>query len=128
MTFTAKLCISGRALAIKLHEAGKTVVIAGRRQENLDELSRQLGHERVFPVQWDITDLAGIPAMAEEIAGNYGNKLNAVVIVSGIQRTTDFTTPRVSAPRATFLSSFTPSLGTRLQSYKSRNYYQLYRL
>ena len=128
MTFTTKPCISGRALAIKLHEAGKTVVIAGRRQENLNELFRQLGHERVFPVQWDITDLAGIPAMTEEIAGNYGNKLNAVVIVSGIQRTTDFTTPNVSAPRTTFVSNFTPSLGTRLQRYKSRNYYQLYRL
>jgi uncharacterized oxidoreductase len=114
VAFTAKLCISGRALAVKLHEAGKAVVIAGRRQENLDELFRQLGHERVFPVQWDITDLAGIPVMVEAIARNYGNKLSAVVIVSGIQRTTDFTTPKVSALRATFLSNFTRSPGTRL--------------
>jgi uncharacterized oxidoreductase len=89
------LCIPGKALAIKLHGAGKTVVIAGRRQENLDEVCRELNHERVFPLQWDVTDLASIPAMVEAIAKNFGDKLNAVVIISGIQRTTDFTKPEV---------------------------------
>ena len=90
------LCVLGRALAIKLHGAGKTVIIAGRRQENLDALSEELGHERVFSVKWDIADLARIPATVEAISGNYGNRLNAVVIVSGIQRTTDFTNPEVN--------------------------------
>lgn len=72
------------------------MIIAGRRQENLDALSEELGHERVFSVKWDIADLARIPATVEAISGNYGNRLNAVVIVSGIQRTTDFTNPEVN--------------------------------
>lgn len=72
--------------------------MTGRRQENLDTLSKELGHERVYTVQWDIADLAGIPPMVETLINHYGNRINAVVIVSGLQRTTDFTKPTVSIP------------------------------
>ncbi|KAF8301043.1 putative short-chain dehydrogenase/oxidoreductase [Clavulina sp. PMI_390] len=83
----------GKALAVKLHQAGKTVIVTGRRQERLDELSKELDHERVFTVQWDISDLSGIKAMANTLIQHYGSRMNAVVIVSGLQRTTDFTNP-----------------------------------
>lgn len=76
--------------------------MTGRRQENLDALSKELGHERVYTVQWDIADLAGIPPMAETLIKHYGNRLNAVVIVSGLQRTIDFTKPDVSISVATW--------------------------
>lgn len=85
----------GRALATKLHSAGKTVIVTGRREENLNDLSKELGHERVYTVPWDITDLDGIPKMVDAITGNYGDRLNAVVVVSGVQRSTDFTKPEV---------------------------------
>lgn len=89
----------GRALAIKLHSAGKTIIVTGRREENLNSLSKELGHERVYTVPWDITDLEGMPAMVEAIVGKYGDRINAVVVVSGVQRTTDFTKPEVRPSR-----------------------------
>lgn len=83
----------GKAIAIRLHSQGKTVIATGRRQENLDALSKELNHERIFTVQWDITDLGGIPAMVDTLSKHYGPRMNAVIISSGIQRSTDFTKP-----------------------------------
>lgn len=90
------------------------MIIAGRRQENLDALSEELGHERVFSVKWDIADLARIPATVEAISENYGNRLNAVVIVSGIQRTTDFTNPEVNVLSIVLYRFLVSPSGTQL--------------
>lgn len=84
----------GQALAKKFHDAGKQVIITGRRQERLDELTNQ--HKGMKGVKWDITDLKGIPSKVDEIFKSEGGKdVNAVLLVSGLQRTTDFTKPKV---------------------------------
>lgn len=88
--------LSGRALAVKLYSSGKSVIACGRREEQLDSLQKELGNERCATVPWDITDLPRIPDMANRIMTHYGSSVYAVVIVSGIQRTTDFTQPDVS--------------------------------
>lgn len=55
----------GYALAEKLAEDGKHVVVVGRRQEKLDELVSKYGEERVSSVKFDILDLKGIPGFIE---------------------------------------------------------------
>ncbi len=52
----------GLALAEKMIENGSHVIAVGRRQENLRSLVQKHGRERVSSVQFDITDLAGIPS------------------------------------------------------------------
>jgi NADP-dependent 3-hydroxy acid dehydrogenase YdfG len=56
----------GLALAEKIIASGSHVIALGRRQENLDALVQKYGVDKVSTVQFDITDLAGIPAMVEK--------------------------------------------------------------
>jgi NADPH:quinone reductase-like Zn-dependent oxidoreductase len=51
----------GRGLAEKIIGNGGKVIAVGRRQENLDELVRKHGENRVSGIRFDITDLDGIP-------------------------------------------------------------------
>lgn len=55
----------GYALAEKLAEDGKKVIVVGRRKEKLDELVERFGRERVGSIQFDVTDLGGIEGFVE---------------------------------------------------------------
>lgn len=95
VTDSKRIFLIGKELALKFHAAGKKVIITGRRQANLDEIASSLNNERIHTLQWDVSDLAGIKSKAEYITNKWGKDLNAVLVVSGIQRSTDFTKPEV---------------------------------
>jgi len=55
----------GKALAEKLAQDGKHVIVVGRRKEKLDELVEKYGEETVSSIKFDILDLKGIPGFIE---------------------------------------------------------------
>lgn len=57
----------GEALAERLIENGKFVIVTGRRQEKLDEFVSKHGKDKADGVQWDITDLEKIPQQVESL-------------------------------------------------------------
>ncbi|KAF4627236.1 hypothetical protein G7Y89_g10920 [Cudoniella acicularis] len=82
----------GLALAEKFISNGSHVVACGRRQENLDELVRKHGKDKVSPIQFDITDLKGIPNFVGQVIRAHPT-LDSILLNSGIQRKFDFTQP-----------------------------------
>lgn len=52
----------GEALAAKLVDQGKKVVVVGRRQEKLDEFVKTHGQDKASAMAFDITKLDKIPA------------------------------------------------------------------
>lgn len=78
----------GRALALRLAREGWQVAISGRRPERLEEV-RAIGGElagRVYPVQVDVTDRAGMVAAAAEIERELG-PIHLVVLNAGMFET-----------------------------------------
>ena len=55
----------GLALAEKLVDNGSHVIAVGRRRERLEALVEKHGGEKVSAVEFDITNLEGIPAFVE---------------------------------------------------------------
>ena len=51
----------GLALSEKMIENGCHVIAVGRRKENLDAFIQKHGRDKASSVQFDITNLAGIP-------------------------------------------------------------------
>ena len=73
----------GRALAEALAKKGNTVVIAGRRRNLLDEVTR--GSAGIHGVELNMDDAAGIARVALQLAKDFP-ALNAVVHNAGIMR------------------------------------------
>lgn len=71
----------GRALAVALHEAGNTVIVAGRRQNLLDEIEKK--HPGIAGVQLDQSDSASLPRFAQEIQERFP-KLNVLFNNAGM--------------------------------------------
>ncbi|MFC0507075.1 SDR family oxidoreductase [Micromonospora costi] len=71
----------GRALAVRLHEAGNKVIIAGRRRELLDEIAAE--HPGIEGEVFDVTDPASIRQLAATVTAKHPD-LNVVVTMSGI--------------------------------------------
>ncbi|MEV1333756.1 SDR family NAD(P)-dependent oxidoreductase [Micromonospora costi] len=71
----------GRALAVRLHEAGNKVIIAGRRRELLDEIAAE--HPGIEGEVFDVTDPASIRRLAATVTATHPD-LNVVVTMSGI--------------------------------------------
>lgn len=63
----------GEALAERLIENGKFVIVTGRRQEKLDEFVSKHGKDKTEGVQWDITDLEMIPQQVESLMKAHPN-------------------------------------------------------
>lgn len=80
----------GLALAERLHDAGNTVIVGGRRQELLDEIAAQ--HPGIDTVRIDTTDAASIAAAASEVIARHP-ELNVLIAMAGIMRIEDWTTP-----------------------------------
>lgn len=76
----------GRALAEAFHSLGNTVIIAGRRQQALDEVTA--ANPGMRSVQLDIEDAAAIRAFGERMAREY-LALNVVIHNAGIMRPED---------------------------------------
>lgn len=83
----------GRALALAIHDlpSRPTVIVAGRRQERLDELAKK--SERIKTARVDL--MSGRDALAKfanELVATYPD-LDAVILSSGVQHMFDFKQP-----------------------------------
>ncbi|PYY32147.1 MULTISPECIES: SDR family oxidoreductase [unclassified Curtobacterium] len=79
----------GLALALRLQQAGSTVVIGGRRQALLDSIATEHG---LGTVQIDVADAESIRQAAETVLGTYP-ALDTLVTMSGIMRNEDLRDP-----------------------------------
>lgn len=76
----------GRALAEQFHGLGNTVIIAGRRQQKLDEI--MAAHPGMHGLRVDVTDTASIPAFAARIREKFP-ALNVLINNAGIMAAED---------------------------------------
>lgn len=82
----------GWALAEKIVQDGKKVVIVGRRKEKLDEFQQRHGIEKVDTIVFDISKLDEIPKFAQDVISKHPD-LDSVFLNAGIQRGFDFSKP-----------------------------------
>jgi uncharacterized oxidoreductase len=73
----------GLGLAVRLHEAGNKVIVAGRRKELLDEITA--GHPGIDALVLDVADPASIARARETVAVSHPG-LNVLVNNAGIQQ------------------------------------------
>src|SRR5688572_13067429 len=78
----------GLAITEKFVCHGIRTIIIGRNQEKLNEAQKKLG-ENCIPVCFDLTDLAGIPAMVQKLVKQYGY-IDTLVNNAGINQKKDF--------------------------------------
>lgn len=79
----------GLGLALRLHEAGNVVVVAGRRTERLAQIVAE--HPGVESVVLDVTDPESIAAVAQEITTRFP-QLNVLVNNAGVMEPEDLRT------------------------------------
>ena len=87
----------GRALAEALHAKGNTVIIAGRRQQLLDEITAK--HSGMVGIPLDVTDSNSIQSFAAQVKERFP-KLNVLVNNAGIARMEDYTADEVDITTA----------------------------
>ncbi len=79
----------GRALAQAFHALGNTVIISGRRQSALDEVTK--ANPGMISVVMDATEADGIRSFAEKLTRNHPD-LNVVINNAGIMKNEDIKT------------------------------------
>ncbi|KAI0673481.1 NAD-P-binding protein [Trametes maxima] len=84
----------GRALALALHDLDSkpTVIVGGRRQERLDEISRHSDRMKTARVDINTRDVDKLKEFVDHTLSAYPD-LDAVIFSSGIQHIFDFTKP-----------------------------------
>lgn len=83
----------GWAMAKKFVDEGSSVIVTGRRKENLDDFVAKYGKDgKVDSVQFDITDLKGIPKFVNDVTSKHPD-LDCVFLNSGIQRHVNWKAP-----------------------------------
>jgi uncharacterized oxidoreductase len=87
----------GRALAEALQQKGNTVIIAGRRKNLLDEVTK--ANPGMHGVELNIDDAADIARVAQQLTKDFP-ALNAVINNAGIMRPEDVTTGQVATAEA----------------------------
>ncbi|WP_327696368.1 SDR family oxidoreductase [Streptomyces sp. NBC_00459] len=80
----------GHGLALRLHEAGNKVIVAGRRKELLDEITAE--HPGIDALVLDVADPDSIARAAETVAANHP-ELNVLVNNAGIMLTENLLDP-----------------------------------
>lgn len=80
----------GRALAEALHNQGNQLIIAGRRQSLLDEITA--AHPAMQSAALDVQNLDSLPAFAAQIATQFPS-LNVLINNAGIQKSEDLNDP-----------------------------------
>ncbi|MES2096293.1 MAG: SDR family oxidoreductase [Pseudomonadota bacterium] len=81
----------GEALAHRFHDAGNTVIIAGRRQEALDAAAA--GRPNIHALTLDIDSAEGVADFARRVIAGYP-ALNVLINNAGVMRFEDVTTKR----------------------------------
>ena len=87
----------GRELAESLHAKGNKVIIAGRRQNLLDEVSRQT--PGILGVAADLSSSAGVESFADEVKRTFPD-LNVLINNAGIAGLEDYTADTTDLSRA----------------------------
>ncbi|KAF2830319.1 NAD(P)-binding protein [Ophiobolus disseminans] len=82
----------GWALAEKIVQDGKKVIIVGRRKEKLDEFEKKYGSDKVASIVFDISKLEEIPKFVQDVTSKHSD-LDSVFLNAGIQRGFDFSKP-----------------------------------
>ncbi len=82
----------GRALAEALHAKGNTVIIAGRRQHLLDEITQS--NAGMAGIQLDVTDESSIRRFTDEIKERFP-ALNVLINNAGIARPEDYSAEHI---------------------------------
>ncbi|KAL9066976.1 MAG: hypothetical protein Q9161_007220 [Pseudevernia consocians] len=80
----------GKALASRLVQEGSSVIVVGRRKENLEAFVHEHGKDKASAVPFDITELDKIPNFVTKLTHT---DLDCVILNSGIQRGFDFSKP-----------------------------------
>jgi uncharacterized oxidoreductase len=80
----------GRGLAVRLHEAGNTVIVAGRRKELLDQITTE--HPGIESLILDVADPASIALAAETLSSTHP-RLNVLINNAGVMRREDLLHP-----------------------------------
>ena len=78
----------GRALAQALHDHDNRVIVAGRRQALLDEVTA--GRDRMVGLRLDLDDVASLPRFADNVRANFP-ELNILLANAGISTQEDLT-------------------------------------
>ena len=87
----------GRALAEALHAKGNKVIIAGRRQNLLDEVTSRNGG--MVGIAADLSDSAAVESFAKGVAAQYPT-LNVLINNAGIAGLEDYTADAIDLSRA----------------------------
>lgn len=82
----------GKALASRLIKEGSSVIVVGRRKENLEAFVHEHGQDKASAVPFDITELDKIPNFVTNITKTHTD-LDCIILNSGIQRGFDFSKP-----------------------------------
>lgn len=90
MLFTGGTSGIGEGLAVRFAEAGNSVVVAGRRREELDRIAAE--HPGIETLQLDVTDPASIAAAHETVSRNHPD-LDVLVNMAGIMLTENLRDP-----------------------------------
>jgi short-subunit dehydrogenase involved in D-alanine esterification of teichoic acids len=80
----------GLGLALRLHAAGSTVIVGGRRTELLKRIAAE--HPGIDTVEIDTTDPASVAAAREDLARRHPG-LNALITMAGIMEPEDLRDP-----------------------------------
>ena len=84
----------GRALAHRLHDAGNTVIVAGRRRDALDEAVG--ARSEMHAIELDVDSAAGVADFAARLLRDHPN-VNVLINNAGIMRAEDATASRALA-------------------------------
>ena len=87
----------GRALAVALHEAGNTVIVAGRRQNLLDEIEQK--YSGIVGMQLDVESSESLQSFAKEVQDRFP-KLNVLFNNAGIAGMEDYKADTVDVSHA----------------------------
>ena len=79
----------GLGLALRFHAAGNTVIVGGRRQELLDQITNE--HPGIHAVRIDTADPASIADATAQVIAKYP-ELDSVILMAGIMQAEDLTT------------------------------------
>ncbi|CAG8022040.1 unnamed protein product [Penicillium salamii] len=82
----------GKTFADKVIQNGSKLIAAGRRKENLKDITQQYGSDKVSVKVFDVMQLEQIPQFASEIIAENPD-LDCIFVNSGIQRPFDFSKP-----------------------------------